>query len=176
MPAQTVLEIEKVLNGEYWVNRYFLSTSLGDSASAAADILEVERDIHYTPITFTKMSMRTVAEGDFDYVTAVLNVPGLNSIGAGDTVLPLFNVVRVDLGAATGRPSRKYYRGCLTKAGISGMDIASATLTALLSATAPLPSVAALCDPQGTDLVSRAVFPLVAMRQLRRGSKKKSTP
>lgn len=176
MPAVSVLEIEKVYQGEYWVNRYFLSQSIGDGASTAAQILQVERNIHMSQITFTKMSLRTVAKGDFQYATTPLNLPGLGTLGTTANTVPLFVTLRVDLGTAGGRPSRKYYRGVLYEGVVNTVTVENDFVTSMNTALAPLAGLAGFCDPQGQPIVNVAVSPLVGMRQLRRGSKKKNTP
>lgn len=167
------VEIEKYYNGEYWVNRYYVNgASLDDAVSAGAQIYAVERPLHGSNITFTKMSVRTTAKGDYIYQTTVLNTMGTNA-NSGSEMMPLFVVLRVDLGVAGSKPSRKYYRGVLRENDVSAMTITSTSgFNTLVGALA---NIAALCDPQGQDIISAVASPNVGMRQLRRGSKKKST-
>lgn len=176
MPAVTQFEIEKMYNGEYWVNRYFLSTTIGDSAAAATAILAAERAVTDSRVTFTKMTLRTTAELDYIYATTVINAAGLAN-NSGADMLPLFAVVRVDFTVTAGRPSRKYLRGLLIEPATLAFDIIPQYITAFQTGYADaIEGVAGLCDPQGDAIVSGVVYPKVAMRQLRRGSKKKVTP
>ena len=176
MPALTVLEIEKLYGAEYWVNRYFLSTNIGDSGAVAPEVLALERSITDNRITFTKMSLRTIAEGDDVYATVPINLPGLKDWGGSD-LLSLFNVVRVDFAAAVGRPSRKYLRGVLGEASTLAFNITDAVIATINTSYAtPMAAIAAFCDAQGEDIISGACARAVGMRQLRRGSKKKVIP
>lgn len=168
--------IEKLYQGEYWVNRYYLTGTIGAADAGMGDILDVERAIHMSSVTFTKMTVRTTAELDYVYATIPLNVPGLGTAAADSLMLPLYNTMRVDLGATAGRASRKYYRGVLYE-GVTGATTLDATfVTSMNTAVAALLTVDILCDPQGDALISAKVFPAAQMRQLRRGSKKKLVP
>lgn len=167
------VEIEKYYNGEYWINRYFVNgASLDDAVSAGAQIYAIERPLHGSNITFTKMAVRTTAQGDFVYQTTVLNTMGTNA-NSGSEMMPLFVVLRVDLGVAGSKPSRKYYRGVLRENDVSAMTITSTS--GFNTIVGALANVAALCDPQGQDIITAVCSPNVGMRQLRRGSKKKTT-
>lgn len=166
-------EIEKVLSGEYWVNRYFImADTLPGAVQQAQSILTIEREIHSQLVTFTKMSVRTTAIEDYIYSTVPINAPGNVSAGAAQ-LAPLFVVLRVDLGVAAGRPSRKYYRGCLREDQITTFRLEEVSVPFFQTRLDALPSVVGLVDPQGQDIISATVSPLVGMRQLRRGSKKK---
>lgn len=174
--APMELEIEKVYNGEYWVNHYYLnSADLSAAGSPAAAILNAERAFHDSRITFTKFTVRTTADLDYVYTTVPVNLPGLSGAGASD-LMPLFVVMRVDMGATAGPPSRKYYRGVLKEDAVTGMQINSAFISGTATAVAALAAVTALCDPQGDDIITALINPNVGMRQLRRGSKKKVIP
>src|SRR5215207_2253474 len=104
---QARLTIEKMYQGEYWTNVYWLSTDLSDSAAAAVDILAAERAITLSPVLFTKMRIDDGVEDTDVFVTTSPNQFGLRSPG-GNEMVPLFNVLRVDFAAGVGRPSRKY--------------------------------------------------------------------
>lgn len=171
------LEIEKVYNGEFWVNRYMLDVAdLAAAASPSNAIMAAERAVTDDRITFTKYNVRTATVGDDVYATVPVNLPGL-SANAGADLMPLFAVVRVDFAAAVGRPSRKYLRGCLKENHTDGFTILSNVVTFFQSNYATVVAgVAAFCDVDGDDITSGAVSPRVGMRQLRRGSKKKNIP
>lgn len=171
------LEIEKVYNGEYWVNRYMLTAAtLSGTGSPAAAILNAERAIHDDRILFTKFNVRTAAAGDDSYITVPVNLMG-NFAANGFDLMPLFAVVRVDFAAATGRPSRKYLRGVAKENQVDGFTFASNVVTSWQTSYANVvAAVTEFCDVDGDDIVSGAVSPKIGMRQLRRGSKKTVTP
>lgn len=171
------LTIEKLYNGEYWVNVYQLqATDLDNAGSPAAAILNAERAITDNRITFTKFSIRTNTPLDYVYVTVPVNLQGAKDWGGSD-LLPLFNVVRVDLAAAVGRPSRKYLRGVLGEASTLAMNITDAVLATIQSDYCNIiAAVTQLVDNQGDDIIAATPVKAVGMRQLRRGSKKKLIP
>lgn len=172
----TRLTIEKMYQGEYWTNVYFLAGSIGDSASAAADILAAERAITLDSVLFTKMRLDDNTEDTEVYASTPINLFGLNA-NVGAQVLPLFNVLRVDFAAGTGRPSRKYLRGVLSENNINFNTIDAVTVstfqTLYADVVASLPN---FVDVDGDNITAGVVHPFVGMRQLRRGSKKKTTP
>jgi hypothetical protein len=177
-PAQVTapyqLSIEKYYAGEYWVNRYFLSTlALTDARTAANAIAALERTLYSGYVVMTKMSISSTQQGDFVYETIVLNQPGGRDI-ALNQMLPLFVVVRVDFSVQASRPSRKYLRGVLIEPDINGVAIEPAIITMVNTNYATkMAAIADFVDPQGSDIVTGACHPQVAMRQLRRGSKKR---
>ncbi len=175
MPApQTVCTIEKRLGAESWVNVYHLAPAIGSAASAAADILAAERAVTCSNVLFTKMSLRTVVEDDEVYTTSPINLFGLYG---GGTNIPLFNVVRVDFQASTGRPSRKYLRGLLNRDDLGITALNGDTVTRVqTNYAAVVAAIADFVDVDGDDILAGAVWPDVGIRQLRRGSKKKPTP
>lgn len=168
-----VVEIEKMYQEEYWVNRYFVTGTVpSDGVGPANNILAAERAITDSRVVFTKYAVRTTLEGDFNFATVPVNAMGTISNGA-DPLLPLFNVLRVDFQAAIGRPSRKYLRGVLTEGAIAFMDIGSGHMTSFQTNYATvMAAIPEYVDAQGQELIAGVVYPKVGMRQLRRGSKK----
>lgn len=169
------VEIEKYYQGEYWVNRYFTDgASLGDAQINGLGIAEAERLFHSSAVTFTKLSVRTTLTGDDAYATVILNSQGLRT--ESEQLMPLFVVLRVDLQALQGRPSRKYYRGVLTELDVATMQLTGDFLNNWRNVVGGIVVGNNILDPQGTPIVQALVNPNVGMRQLRRGSKKKSVP
>lgn len=168
--------IEKAYQGEYFTNRYYLQgEDLASLVSPAFQIVTAERAITDNRIAFTKYSIRTTVDLDYNFITVPLNVFGTMDNGGSD-LLPLFNVVKVDLQAVTGRPSRKYMRGVLAENAVTNMRLNQGLVDAVQTNYATvLAGLDALVDPQGTNLIAGTVDPAVRMRQLRRGSKKKNT-
>lgn len=173
--ARFQIDIEKFFQIEYWTNRYLCNVADMDAAEALArQIVAIERSVHFGNISFTKAAIRTMAVGDGIYRTVPINEQGTKAGAQG--VMPLFVVARVDLGVGSGRPSRKYLRGVLDEAEVDTFTIGAASRNAFQqNYTAPLQALAGLCDPQGQQILSVTLNPNVAMRQLRRGSKKKLT-
>lgn len=169
--------IEKVYAGEYWVNRYYTG-GIGLSAAIAIgeDIAALEQSVYPGAVVITKLSVATTEQGDYIYETRVLNLAGARDIVLNQ-LLPLFCVVRCDFSVQASRPSRKYLRGILTEADINGLAIAAPIITMINDNYAlPLAALEGFVDPQGADIYAGSCNPNVAMRQLRRGSKKKTTP
>jgi hypothetical protein len=167
------LDIEKFLNGEYWSNRYFVSSS----TIAAAEILgqtivAAERLFHSSLVTFTKLRTSTVAAGDDSYITTILDQ--LGAFSATGDLLPLFNVVRVDFNKdGGGRPYRKLYRGCLGEGLVTGSVITSGSfIEALQDGLDAIDGI--VSDGLGTALFTGVLINRIAMRQLRRGSRRRT--
>ena len=172
----TRLTIEKLHNGEYWTNVYFLSGSIGDSASSAAAIVAAERAVTWNQVLFTKMRLDDTTEDTDVYATTPLNVFGLSDFSTNQAAA-LFNVVRVDFAAGSGRPSRKYLRGILNEGNVNFNTIAPASVDGIQTAYADvLADLTDYVDVDGDNITSGVVHPFVGMRQLRRGAKKKDTP
>ena len=172
----TRLTIEKMYQNEYWTNVYFLAGSIGDSASTAASILGAEMAITSDDVLFTKMRLDDNTPDTEVYASSPINLFGLYDLGASQ-MLPLFNVVRVDFAAGTGRPSRKYLRGILSESDVNFNSILSGMVSTIQTNYATvLAGLAGYVDIDGDEIATGVVHPFVGMRQLRRGSKKKTTP
>lgn len=172
------LDIEKQLLGEYWTNRYFLDfTDPAAALIAGANIAGYEQAIHMENVLFTKYVVSDVDPSTDNYYSVPLNVYGDRSYGGTVNFLPLFNVARVDFAAGAGRPSRKYLRLPLTE-GDTETGALSSALIALINTeyVAPLVALATFVDVDGTAIEGGTVFPQIGMRQLRRGTRRRTTP
>lgn len=177
MPLYNV-DIEKVLTGEYWTNRYVVfGADLAAAITSANMIYEAERDITKSVVTFTKYRV-----SDQDPETDTYQIINLNTAGTvapDGNMLPLFNVVRVDFNTTGGgRPSRKYLRLPLytTEVGASGA-LASGILGGVQSEYADvLAALTAYVDVDNQAISSGSVWPFVSMRQLRRGTRRRTEP
>lgn len=171
-----VIDIEKVLGSEFWSNVYQVrANNMSDASSVGASIVTAERNIHCTPVNFTKMRVRTADPADDTYIINTLAGTGLRAVQNG--LLPLFNTLRADFNAATGRPSRKYWRGVLDEADIDGSAVTSdfsADMADFALLFAPTAEAGGIVDPQGTLLSSIVVYPFVQMRQLRRSRRRRT--
>jgi hypothetical protein len=175
MPVYQV-DVEKLYEGEYWSNRYFVERETIAAASVAAeDIAQIERSFHNVNVLFTKVRTSTVALGDDAYIISPLAVNG--QFASGDALLPLFNVLRGDFPKfGGGRPYRKLYRGVLTEDVVIGNVISSGTLTTALNAAQSSFREVPLTTGLGEELGNVTWFAPVAMRQLRRGSRRRLLP
>jgi hypothetical protein len=162
--------------GEYWVNRYFVNAAnLGDAAAMLPGIVDAEKALYHAGVMITKSHVDDNIEGTEVYQTVIHNTLGIRATG-GATALPLFVVARVDFSVVGGgRPSRKYLRGMLLENDISFTTMEAGALAALQTYANNIVA-AGVCDPQGQDVISGAPWQAPAMRQLRRGSKKKVIP
>lgn len=92
-------------------------------------------------------------------------------------LVPLFVVGRVDFDVSGGgSPSRKYLRAVLSEGDISFVSLGATAISRLNAFGDAIVAIGTICDPQGQLFVDAVVWPAPQMRQLRRGSKKKSTP
>jgi hypothetical protein len=175
--ALFTVDIEKQLSSEYWTNRYFVRTdTLANAVPQGQDIVDAERLIHSSLVSFTKLRVSTADPENEEYTIVTLGVNGLTGV---TNLLPLFNTLRFDFTAATGRPSRKYYRGVLGEEHISGdlvTYLAADFETAIEALFAIGAEGAGIVDPQQTNLTDAVRWPFVQMRQLRRAKKRKNIP
>lgn len=174
------IDIEKSLtpagaNTVYWTNVYHVNQSdMSGATTVGQSIVALEKAIHATNVSFTKMRVANASPIGGPGSIIPLTGAGARSVAAG--FLPLFNVFRVDFNVGGGRPSRKYLRGPVITGDNTSGNVVAGTITLLNNNyIAPLIATNALCDPQGQMFVSGAVYPSIGMRQLRRGSKRKTT-
>lgn len=174
--ALFTLDIEKQLDAEFWTNRYIISApDLQTATLVSATVLDLERLVHLVAVTFTKYRVADILPGTDLFNIVPINQPGQR--GSVTTLLPLFNTIRVDFGVEQGRPSRKYLRGTLTENDIE-FNTVSTVLRDFVLNTYALPLVAQgfYVDVDGQDITSASVFTDVQMRQLRRGSRRRTQP
>lgn len=176
MPQRITVEFYCSTVGEYWTNRYFTT----DAVNAAGDTIDALAAAHISILrancVLTKVRVDDNIEDTDNYDTVSFNTVGGLTTGGVNT-LALFNVARVDFDVAGGgRPSRKYLRGYLTEADANFLGIETANVTQLNTFADAIVAIGTICDPQGALFVDGVVWPFVQMRQLRRGSKKKTTP
>lgn len=168
--------IEKMLNGEYWVNTYWVEhADIQGAGAVAAQILQIERQVTLTPVTFTKYRVDDNVPDTDNYVTVPANVSGA-FVGTLSTMLPLFNVAVVDFSVATGRPARKFLRGVLYEEGIAEMKLTTALVTHInTNYSTPMANLTGYINVDGQQIISGAVKLEPGMRQLRR-KKRRTLP
>lgn len=181
MPLFAV-DVEKTFAGEFWTNRYVVNTTSLANADEAADIIVTrERSFHRVDIEFTKVRTRTLAAGDDVYSSRPIGADGL--LASNGPYLPLFNVVRCDFSVeGGGRPSRKYYRlGICAGDVLTNFNVANAIVSAVEAGTAGMiaeleANASPLVDVDAQVIVEPTAFSTIGMRQLRKGSKRRTTP
>ncbi len=175
-PPYWQIDIQKRLGTEYWTNVYHTARSSQAAARAAAEsIIELEVQFHQSNVELVSYRVAPYP-GPAEGTIVPIGLVGLQPIVDH---LPLFNVIRVDFPAPTGRPSRKYYRmpipesgqanGLLTEAFRNGFQASVDNWFAT-------PGSAGLIDVDGQLLISGRIIPAVGMRQLRRGSRRRLQP
>jgi hypothetical protein len=171
------MDAEKLYQNEYWSNRYVIEAdNLDDASVTAAAIRLVEVNCTHSFATLTKY--RVSSDNPFDDVYQIINDNRPGTWAWEGAVLPLFNRVRIDFNTVGGgRPSRKYWAPPLTESDVNGNQLEAATISHFNTAyVAALLAIEHFVDVDGQQFSSGSVFPSVAMRQLRRGSKRKQTP
>lgn len=172
MPLMEIT-IEKSMGNEFWTNVYHIEASdLADAQTFANQIVAAERAIHLSFVTFTAVRVSDATPGGTAFQTTPINLPGLIG-GAGET-LPLFNTIRVDFAVNGRRPGRKFLRlpiqEAQQQAGVNNQTIMDNVTNLYIN---PLIAMARLVNPFGQAMHAGSVHPRVAMRQLKRGSKRK---
>lgn len=174
MPLYNV-DIQKLANNYYWTNRYIVDAPDLVAAQSQSDwYVSAERNIHLNHVQFVAVRVSDQDPATDNYVTKAL--VGTGTLNLTTEVTPLFVVIRVDFSVGSGRPSRKFLRGCLTEAHVGHWgDLTGTRITEITNNyITPLLQNRGYVDPQGTPIISGAVHPRVTNRQLRRGSKRKA--
>jgi hypothetical protein len=173
-PALFVCDIEKLYQGEYWTNRYVLAVAdVAAGIGVGQQIAAAERNITLANVLFTKLRVSDAIPGTDNYSIHNINQFGLRP--ADPTLLPLFNVLRVDFSTfGNGRPSRKYLRGVLAEGNIEFNTINYNSIEFYQNNyCVPLLAIPGFVDVDNQAFSAASPYPFVGMRQLRRGSKRK---
>lgn len=171
------LDIQKTFRGLFFTNRYILNVTDLLAAETPADAIVVaERAITIPDVDFTSYRVSDNIAGTDLFWVKPINASGERVILT--QALPLFDVLRVDFGVALGRPSRKYLRGVLAE---GDQENYGELLTASLAEfqtnyVNPVLAVTEYVDVDGQPFISGAPFSRVGMRQLRRGSRRRTEP
>lgn len=165
--------IQKELNGEFWTNVWYLrANNLAEATDKANTIVnDIERPQHMDSVQFTSYRIRPSGTSNQGTTVPI----GLTGVLPSADYLPLFCTLRVDFLVPTGRPSRKYFRlpiaegdqqnGVLVPSRVAGY-------VAHFGNYFTAGNAGDLCDVDGQELLDARPIARVAMRQLRRGSKR----
>lgn len=171
------MDAEKKWQQEYWSNRYVIeAASLPAALTFAAAIRSIEHTCTANIATLTKYRVSSDNVGDDVYQIINDNEAGARAVDSFP--LALFNRARIDFNTVGGgRPSRKYWCGPLVENDVQG-GVLEASYRNFIDTNyaSALLSITGFVDVDGQAFSSASVFPDVAMRQLRRGSKRKLAP
>jgi hypothetical protein len=163
-------------NTVYWTNVYHVVAA--DQASAVTlgnSIVTLEKTVHATNTTFTKMRVNNVI--DDGMAGTIFPLSGVGGRTTPTDFLPMYCTVRVDFAKATGRPNRKYLRLFIGESEQTNGVVAASLVTSVTNNYAvPLLNTGVQCDEDGTLITAAQVITFVQMRQLRRGSKRRLAP
>lgn len=170
-------DIQKFVGPEYWTNVYYIEAADIDAAADYMDTLkDVEQDTHSQEVTIDKGRVSPVPNPGNAFVTHTYNESGayINS----SPLMPLFVTARIDMNVAAGRPSRKFLRGVLHTDAIDadGYLVAGVQSHLETNYVTPLEGYGWLVDESGNDITGFTIFGKPSDRQLRRGSKRRTTP
>ncbi len=140
----------KAYEGRVWVNTYEVQVtndSINTTAlrAAAASIVAAERQFHNSWVNFIRYVISTyVPDGQpydpFSFISEPLALSGQRGF-QGDN-LSLTDCVFVRFGSVTGRPGKRFYRGCLQETdvnfGVDGHLLSNAFRTQVTNNLTPL--------------------------------------
>lgn len=171
------LDTQKIINGQYWTNRYLLDLDGPESVSDAMilSVVASEKVIHSSAVGFVSARVSDDVIGTDNFRIFPLSGVGTQPVTGG--TLPGWMTTRVDFGISFGRPCRKYYRSYVGEVAIDGhVWIAEYVASIQTTLTDLLALIPTFCDPQGNHWQSVITKTEAQMRQLRRGSRKKENP
>lgn len=158
-----VIRSYKVYEGNVWANNYEVrvttdSVTTAGLQQAAINIVNAERQFHLNWVNFWKHTISTYVPDSRPYdptsfISVNTSLFGQRSDPGTGQTMPLVTCVFARFSSTTGRPGKRFYRGCLTEDdvtfGTKGHAISDARITAIQSALSSLiPEVA-----PGIDLV-----------------------
>lgn len=177
MPYRITIQKFTAGYGLYWTNRYLTTISnMADAKGVMDRLVAAERVLYTSGTVITNGRVDDNVEDTDEYATTAYNLPGTRAAVATDFIAP-WVVGRVVFSVADlGRPLQKYIRMFVSEGDTAGPFALSSAAMAILNQYATAVVAEPICDPAGNLVVAGAAFPNVAMRQLRRGKKKKDTP
>lgn len=158
----------KAYGDRNWVNTYEVQVTVDGLSpaalkQAASTIIAAERDFHMTWVSFIRYVISTyVPDGQpynpLSFISEPVALQGQRGV-TGDG-LSLTDCVFVRFGAPTGRPGKRFYRGCLQETdvafGIDGHSLSSTFRAQVSSNLSPLltslPNGLQLCLASGNPI------------------------
>jgi hypothetical protein len=170
------LDYQFVVGTEYWTNKwYVIATDRVDAVTAANAIATIMAGFVLQPVVLDKVRITPEPFLKNVYQDIALSLTG--TAGAGP-VAPLFNCARLRSSGNYGRQTNHYMRGTVQLDSIAADQRFNAgAITFFNGKCAQLMDLNwPLCDKNGYVYVYLNVSPIVGMRQLRRGSKRRVRP
>lgn len=170
------IDTQKQLGTEYWTNVWHvLAEGVAGARISAEVIMDAELANSHADVKGVsyRVALYPLAGGQ-GTIVPFTQVGGQVAYD----YLPLFNVVRIDWSTGEGRPSRKYMKFPTGTSWVTNGNLDASMVLAFQNNIANylLAEVPELCNIHGENLTIAQVFTPVAMRQLRRGSKRKLGP
>lgn len=158
----------------YITNMYHVvASSLTEARDQALTIIDIQRATLPTFWSITAFRVATPAEGDDQFVSEPVAIPGTRTVGQ---VMPPFVRFRVDFRQGFRRPGRKFLIG-VAEADSDGdtftQDAIDFIRNNYVNPLLDAPGLV-LCGPDGSQFVGGDLSKTVGMRQLRRASKRKN--
>lgn len=171
------VDIEKTYGPEFWTNVYYVDAAdLATAVTHMGDLLGAEQRVHSAEVTVEKGRVTPVPNPGNAFVTTEFHESGAYTNSA--PLMPLFNTVRVDMNVDAGRPSRKFLRGILHTDAIDADGSITGTYQGMIEDQyiTTLEGFSWLVDESGNPIVGFTLLGKPSDRQLRRGSKRRTTP
>jgi hypothetical protein len=149
--------------------------SLLVSTDAVPALKEFLKEVYDGNFTITYCRSSTLAPGDNEFTTTVINEAGVRAFST--ETLPLFNTARLDVNASTGRPSRWHIRG-LHEGDVAENEVGAGVRADFQDAYEALTTAltaleVSLFQPDGNELsLTGTVAVPVTLRKLHRRRKK----
>lgn len=161
----TIYKQLTALNGEKWVNSYYINDTSAELAlDRADDIADIEAAVLPQAVSLYRLTAKPMAGGD-------TTIRAISKIGEIDTdpvnLVPFFNTVRVILTDNVGRVESKYLRACIAEPNVNGFNISSELLAAMQdNYLTPLLGILTLRGPNNEPITGGSVQQLIQMRQI----------
>lgn len=155
----------EALNGEQWVNTYYIDTLGPNSALDQGELIAgIEMAVTASAVVAWRVSVKELPDGPT--ALRAISVPG-EVTGDPVNLVPMFNTVRVLLTDTAERAESKYLRAVIYEANVSGFNISGELRDFIIANYAdPLVGVLGLRGPNGETITGSSVQQLIQMRQL----------
>lgn len=160
-----------------WSNRYFVEVpDIGIAILAGSDIWQNGEAVFHSELAFCyEIYANLVGDAPFTPGQTGVMPAGVQrgTVDAGGaagvgTLLPLFNVVRVDFPVVGSRPSRKFYRIPLREEDIGNAQISPVVASAVQAGAEYIAGQPSLRDVDGQDWIGSASIRGITSRRLGR--------
>lgn len=155
----------EALNGEQWVNTYYIDTLGPASALDQGELIAgIEANLLIQAVNIYRVTAKQMPDGP-----TALRSTSINGDIDIDPVnmIPFFNTIRVIFTDDVGRSESKYLRGCIGEINVEGFNISTELRDfAITNYLEPMIAVLGLRGPNGETIEGGSVQRLIQMRQL----------